>query len=404
MADIVIVGAGPVGLWTAIQIKKRRPEYDIQMYERYDVYQRSHVLRLDHWSLLLYGCNSKDAKEKFFYEEITGKNLTGIITEAAASLYIRTNDLESALRSYALDSGIKITKATIDSPESVMSNHPECNMFLAADGAHSKMRNQLFGNDSTENYPLQYIVEVKYQVKGTAKKLNPLGDHLKANQQIENMAFEYVGKEKNGITPVSVRFFIDEETYKTIPEASFKNPLSINSPELPLSLQNDILKYMAIRSAKAENENCIIEGKLTKLTLSCYSSKKFTAKKDGKGWFLVGDAAMGVPYFRALNSGMILGSRLGQILCSQNWPINDDLNKKILFYDIHRPMHIATEFSIAKGKNMVLKGYDSLRKITSNIISDDVVDEAYITKYNQAMAFGCENIEEPPKITKKTVK
>ena len=32
MADVVIVGAGPVGLWTALQIKKRMPRAAVVMY------------------------------------------------------------------------------------------------------------------------------------------------------------------------------------------------------------------------------------------------------------------------------------------------------------------------------------------------------------------------------------
>ena len=34
MKEIVIVGAGPVGLWTAIQLKKRNPENCITMANR----------------------------------------------------------------------------------------------------------------------------------------------------------------------------------------------------------------------------------------------------------------------------------------------------------------------------------------------------------------------------------
>ena len=54
MADVVFVGAGPVGIWTAIQIQQRCPEADIVMYERHEKYQRNHVLRLD----TLAGCEA----------------------------------------------------------------------------------------------------------------------------------------------------------------------------------------------------------------------------------------------------------------------------------------------------------------------------------------------------------
>lgn len=65
-ADIVFVGAGPVGLWTAIQAKKRNPQAQIQVYERYTEYQRSHVLRLEHFSMLLYGKKARTLWKKGF--------------------------------------------------------------------------------------------------------------------------------------------------------------------------------------------------------------------------------------------------------------------------------------------------------------------------------------------------
>lgn len=46
--ECVIVGSGPVGLWSAIQILKRTPTASVTLYEKHSTYQRSHVLRLDH--------------------------------------------------------------------------------------------------------------------------------------------------------------------------------------------------------------------------------------------------------------------------------------------------------------------------------------------------------------------
>ena len=36
-----------MGLWTAIQLKLRRPDYSIVVFEKYSEYQRSHVLSLE---------------------------------------------------------------------------------------------------------------------------------------------------------------------------------------------------------------------------------------------------------------------------------------------------------------------------------------------------------------------
>lgn len=382
MEEVVIVGGGPVGLWTALQIQKRQPKWSIHIYERYEEYKRSHVLRLDHWSMLLYGRNNKDEQENIFFNEVTGKSLNNVLMQPANSLFIRTNDFEAALKKYAITKGINLHIQTITSPEHIMEQHPDCKQFIAADGAHSKMRNQLLGEDSIKEKPLQYIVEIKYQVKGKAQK----GNVLKTNKILNNMAFEYVGKEKNGMSPVTLRFFLKKSDYENLPNASFKEPLSIDSPILPTSLKKDIEAYLSMRSNKYGEEYCKDSGKLTKLILSLYVAKKFTVKKDKKAWFLVGDAAMGVPYFRALNSGMILGSRLSQILCSDNWPINNDLDKKVFFYNLHQPMHVKTEFLIAESKNFALDCYDSIRKLIS--FSDDDI-ENYLNTNIDSLAFSC---------------
>lgn len=92
MKEIVIVGAGPFGLWTAIQIKKRNPDTSVTIYERYEKYQRSHVLRLDHWSMMLYSKTKRDDIETKFINEVTGKSRKNMKMEFVKSIYIKTND------------------------------------------------------------------------------------------------------------------------------------------------------------------------------------------------------------------------------------------------------------------------------------------------------------------------
>lgn len=371
MTDIVIIGAGPVGLWTAIQLKKREPQLSITMYEKYEEYQRSHVLRLDYWSMILYAKQTNDNFEKEFYEKITGESFSKIMSQFTKSIYIRTNELESALKHYAHQLGIHIQFNKINSPEEVMQLHPEAISFIAADGAKSSMRQMLLGDNSTEEIPLQHIVELKYQAHGIAKPLNIFNEHFKTNKTIKNMAFEYIGKSKNNLTPVTIRFFIEKDVYQEIPEATFKNPLTLENEFIPDSLRNDIFTYLKIRANESGDIYQSDSSKLSKLVLALYAAKDFALEKNGKAWFLVGDAAMGVPYFRALNSGLILSSRLAQIMTGKQFKINYDIKKQIFFYNVHRPMHIGTEFAIARGKNLGLQGYDVLRKISGQLFPAD---------------------------------
>jgi hypothetical protein len=43
---VAIVGAGPVGLWVAVQLKFHLPHWSVCCYEKHEVYQRHHALRL----------------------------------------------------------------------------------------------------------------------------------------------------------------------------------------------------------------------------------------------------------------------------------------------------------------------------------------------------------------------
>lgn len=361
--DVVIVGGGPVGLWTAIQTKKRNPDAQIKIYERYTEYQRSHVLKLENLSMLLYGKTSEDPLEKQFYEDVTGKSLKNAFQRATGSVYIKTNDLEAALKRYAQGVGVDITYETVSDTQTVMDKHPECKTFIAADGAHSRIRQELLGDEAVKDYPLQHVVEVKYQAKAGAKPLDLKGNY-KTNKLTKNMVFEYVGREKDGIVPITLRFFVDKKTYDDLPEASFKKPLLLSDgQDIPEQLAQDIKTYMNVRKDKAAEEYVEGSAKVTGLTLSLYAARKFAVHKEDKNWFLVGDAAMGVPYFRALNSGLIIGSQLSFIVTRDYL---SEKNKARAFNFI-RPLDVAWEFTVARLKDVGLNLYDEFRQVSGTV-------------------------------------
>lgn len=372
MKETVIVGAGPVGLWTAIQLKKRNPENVITVYERYEKYQRSHVLRLDHWSMMLYSKTQRDELETQFINEVTGKSRKHMKMEFTKSLYIKTNDFEQALKNYCKNLGVNIVIQKINSTAEVEALHPHCSHFVASDGAHSILRTELLGKDSVDTKPLQYVVELKFHVPHKTHKSKNLNDLLSLNIENKFMNFEYVGKFKNGETPLTSRFFLSKELYEKLPEASFKEPLSFELldkiPELS-EFKENLYKYLQYRKDEYSDQIDLKNVKISKLILSVYSAKKFAIhnEKTNKCWFLTGDAAMGVPYFRALNSGMMLSSRLSQILNSSITTIGNEVKNHAGLYNFHQPLHIQTEFGIAFGKNMLLNSFNEMRQIPKKL-------------------------------------
>jgi hypothetical protein len=209
---------------------------------------------------------------------------------------------------------------------------------------------------------MQYVVEVKYQANGAAGHLDFL-DEYKANKLLSHMAFEYTGKEKEGVTPVTLRFFVDRKTYDAIPEASFKSPVMLGDQRIPARLVKDINTYMNIRKVCVGEEYREGSGKMTKLVLSLYAAREYSVTEKGRSWFLVGDAAMGVPYFRALNSGMLVGSQLAFILTREHL----SNASKTRLYNACRPVNIALEFSAARFKNLGIKTYDQFRQASANV-------------------------------------
>ncbi len=382
-ADVVIIGGGPVGLWTALQVKKRAPQLHVRVYERYSEYQRSHILRLENFSMNVYAKKSGDEAEAQFLREVLGEKLANSFKAAAGTgtVFVRTNDLEHALKEHARALGIETVLRRIDSPEEAVRDNPRCKTFIAADGAHSKMRTALLGEDAVTDYPMQYVVEVKYQAEGRAETLDFLGDQYKANKLLSNMVFEYVGREKEGKTPVTLRFFVDADTYGAIPQAGFKDPLTVGDARLPANLRQDIKTYMNIRAEKAGEVYAAGSAKLSKLTLSVYSAKKFAVAKEGRGWFIVGDAAMGVPYFRALNAGLIMGSQLATIVTRKY----ASPSVKAAAFNLLRPLDKAWEFTGAHGKNMALKAYDAFRGASAGVPWEMVKwDDADVARFKTA--------------------
>jgi hypothetical protein len=295
---VVIIGGGPVGLWTAVQTKILLPGASIVIIEKYKEYKRSHVLRLNKMSMVRAPAHS---------------DLQKLIDRIPK--VVRTNVLEDELLTLAKKLDISIVYKNItDVRKEIHEMFPGCMAVIGADGSHSITREQIFGGAMSVQETLKQIVEIKYEVNGPTRKLNFVTEFYPTQKMIDFITEESVGKIRDGKTPVTVRFLVTKKIYEQMKDATFKNPFYVptHRDRIPEKLLEAIILWINVRKHCTKEERVDGSEKISALHLDVYQSDKVTYedKEHHRAYFLVGDAAFGVPFFRALNNGLLCGSKL----------------------------------------------------------------------------------------------
>lgn len=293
--NVLIVGAGPVGLFTAIEMKLHNPDLQIKILERNASYSRHHILRIEESSLT-------NSQAYITYEEV--RKLKG---------FIPTSEIETTFLSIAKNLGIEIeTGIKVDNCDALLKQYPEVHTLIGADGAHSKVRKQLFGDKKIVDSNLNYIVEIKYKVINKTSALSPL-NYAAALGQVPHLVSENIGKKKEGSTPVSLFVFVNAATYhqvRAMPNAKLTD-LKPSTPEM-YNLLDSIRPWLALREAALGDKLVPNSEKINGVALDIYQSKTFIKLQNSMQIGIVGDAAVGVPYFRALNAGLISATLLAK--------------------------------------------------------------------------------------------
>lgn len=305
MYDIVVVGAGPVGLWTSCQIKILSPKLKVIILEKHEEYKRSHVVALHAKSLNGYVSHPiLDA----FKEELVG------------NFKIRTNKIEQTLSTLCTDLNIEIVKKfNVSDVNDIERMFPNAKVIIGADGSHSTVRKSVCEGTLEYTKHFHTLVEVKYEVIGRTIALNPVVFGYPTMKHIGNIVFEMIGSFKtDGNTPVTLQFFVTKEVGNQIKNATFKNPLMFESSkdELPEEIRNAIETWLVVRKQSCKEEADKSSIKITTTKLAAYASRSFVnhVKEEGPTYCLVGDAAFGMPFFRSLNNGVLCGTELAKAI------------------------------------------------------------------------------------------
>jgi 2-polyprenyl-6-methoxyphenol hydroxylase-like FAD-dependent oxidoreductase len=303
MPHVHVVGAGPVGLSFAIQAKlllnKRQMEADVSVSEHHTTYKRQHLVRLTPESI------------QGMIELPAFNNLQ---KQLRLNCAIRTHDLEKLLLREARALGIKIIYEHIDDPKQLPIRYPGVSHLVGADGSHSLCRTKIFKNELLFKRPLQYAIEVKYEINQQGQRL-PTDKILALEEAFGSFRpIEYIGKFKAGVTPITLWILVDPSIYMAMAPATFKEPYNLRQdshkipPKLLTSIQNWLQARCQLFGEVRSSE------RITRLELTAYSSYHVTRHENGVQWCLVGDAALGVPFFRSLNNGMLSATSLAQAI------------------------------------------------------------------------------------------
>lgn len=356
MAGIAIIGGGPVGLWTACQLKILRPEVDVTVYEKHPFYQRIHPLTIHHSSL----ANAPD--DARIQEIIQGFKESKPQGWFWKSSKISTKRIEDDLQSLATKVGVRILKNT---PIENCRSLKNVRLVIGADGSHSTVRKEIFGEKIHSRKQLNRIVEVKYQVLGETEKLSIIKQAYSNIKTSNSLIEEHVGApNEDGTTPVTLRFFVAQKEYEPLQDATFKKPYTID--QLPPSLMKTVKERLALR-AKLLNEVRVQNSeKVSAIPLETYSSSSFVKKEGEVTYCLVGDAAFGVPFNQSLNNGLACGTKLASRI-SAGLENTEKLDSRLSWYNWYVHILSRKEILIATIKNFFIQLADWIIYINSKM-------------------------------------
>lgn len=333
--QVIIVGAGPVGLWVSIQLKMLCPDMEILLFDKHETFQRSHLLRVQKSSLQK--VNKKLDSFRKWAVCLTGK--------------IRTNDLEKRLWEKATELGIKKEILDIKNPLELKEKFPTAKIIIGTDGSHSIVRHEVFGNKLAHKETVEHVCFVKYEVEGKAEPLNGLKEMMVGFRMSNHLVLENIGKEKDGITPITLQIKIDADTYKKMEGAKFKTPYNITTdkPKYDPKLLETITAWLNIREIYKGEKRVKGSAKVTVISLDVYKAAEVGKHLEDKDLtvFLCGDAAFGLPFFRALNDGMLFGSALASAIAKYPTDMKQAIKSYSNYFEMVTLMEIASARSIA---------------------------------------------------------
>jgi len=286
-AEVVVVGAGPVGLWTSIVMKALDENLNVVVLDKYPEYKRDNPLLLERSSF-------KDLPQNKKVQELVDALFTKD-GKSVSKVHINTNTIEEMFLQAAKDLGVQVQRGLENDVQSLesLNRFSNAKVVIGADGSKSQVRQALFG-DLASSKDLQYIAQVKYNTKAPkparTEKVEQVWHMKMARAYVTEVPKNPKEEQKTGTMHLLIT--VNKRIFEKIKDATFKNPSKLeNCPE---KLRNRALYWIRVR--KDQDEASKDQVQVSSIRLNSYKSRDFVKLEKGKAYGLVGDAAFGVPY------------------------------------------------------------------------------------------------------------
>jgi 2-polyprenyl-6-methoxyphenol hydroxylase-like FAD-dependent oxidoreductase len=301
--DVVIIGGGPIGLWTATSIRCLTGK-NVLVVEKYPEYKRADIrLKIDASSF----AGTPDYKPLKDLAKQWGNRTVPI------------KEMEDKLLKCAMDAGVIVQKGTPAEPLLLQEQYPTAKLFIGADGAKSTTRKLFFNDDFRFNHTLQYIVQVQYLIKNPSKKddgnssLRALDSYTK-QKFAGHLIIQSVKPKENGQSEVTLRIFMNKQTYEQMSDAVFSHPYYFETDlaKVPAALRETLIRWWGAQKNQEIITDAKKTNKITVIPLGSYAVKNPVKTINDKTFALVGDASQAYPFFRAINNGLLLSTTLAE--------------------------------------------------------------------------------------------
>lgn len=342
--NIVFIGAGPIGLWTAVCLKVQRKSLNIFMFDKHVRYEREHHLQVNHSSFD--GAPNVACIKKIIDEFKKA-------SKRKDKIELSIKKIEEDLKKLALDLGIYIkTGETISEPRDLIDRFRHAKIFIGADGRRSNVRQKIFGESYRFEERLINSIQLHYKVQEEGIPIMRDKSILapfywgkgtwRTEEQMAHIVFDETASGE-GLRDITVRFSVDSKTFTDM-EESHTTPFSLTDPRIPRGLLDSVQLWLGMKEALYGEKRVLGSAKLKTVALDAYASQRCVGQDfGGRTWFLVGDAACGFSFLRGFNVGIQCGANLSKTIANV-WE-----NRLLIELSIaapHLPLKIKSEVTI----------------------------------------------------------